>query len=155
MKQIMTIILMSLVFTGCIDNPLQSKSERAINTLEGELTKYTKSISIGNKDMKTYLQNKYPNIYVDDSVEILSFGFEPYVNKVFIILKKDSMKIKLTTPCIGLSCDADKSDVILFTENKEKIKDAIKRHVSKSYEVEAISLKKHKDINCSKYNNKL
>jgi len=123
---------MTLLLTGCIDNPFaESKEEKALSTLEKEFTEYTTSLA-GNKDIKSYLQTEYPDIYLDDFVEILSFGSEPYKHHVYIIMK-DGIKIKLTTPCMGLSCGADRDDVILYTTNKEKIKNAIKQYVTQKY----------------------
>ena len=131
------LILMTLLLTGCIDNPFsETKEEKALSTLENELTEYTASLAT-NKDVKSYLQTKYPDIYLDDSVKILSFGSEPYNYNVYIILK-DNIEIRLTTPCIGLGCAVDKDDVILYTENKEKIKDAIKMYIEQPKE-EAIN----------------
>ena len=53
----------------------------------------------------------------------------PYEHNVFIVIE-DDIKIKLTTPCVGLSCGAKKDDVILFTKNKESIKDAILNYIN-------------------------
>jgi len=133
------LIIMTLLLTGCVDNPLtESKEEKAITSLEGEFTKYLITVT-DKKQIKSYLQKEYPAIYKNDTVKILSFGSEPCANNVFINLK-DGIEIKLTTPCIGLSCGARRDDVILYTKNKEKIKDAIKMYIEQPKEESTLSL---------------
>ena len=57
-----TLLLMALLLTGCIDNPfVESKEEKALFSLEKELTEYATSLR-GNKDVKSFLQTKYPEI---------------------------------------------------------------------------------------------
>ena len=166
-----TLLLMVLLLAGCIDNPLtESKEEKALSSLEKELTEYATSLT-GNRDIKSYLQTKYPEIYADDSVEILSFGSEPYKHHIFIVMEK-GIKIMLTTPCVGLSCGVKRDDVILYTKNKEKIKDVIRQYVAQSNkaaanssgkvffdgkmigEVKRIPVEGFKDINCSNFSKK-
>ena len=168
MKKIILITsaLITMLFSGCSSNPFfDTKEEKAVALLEKELTDYT--IQISKKNITTNLQKAYPKIYKNDSIEIISFGSRVFANRVVLELEGNDIQIKLITPCTALSCEPRRDDVVLFTKNKDKIKEAIKAYLNnekiteasnssgkKIREVTKIKIEKREssaDINCSLY----
>ena len=107
-----------------------TRAEKAIIILEDELTEYANSIK-GNKTIKSYLQKEYSALYENDYVEIISYGPSYSSHEVLIQLKDEDIKIILINPCVVMSCGPTRDDVTLFTKNKEEIKDAISKYISR------------------------
>jgi len=123
------IIAIVLLSTGCFSNPfVTTNEEKAIALLEKELTTYSLKFS-EKQNSKSYLQEQYPDIYKKDNVKIISFGYEPYTNKVYVSFKDGTHTVKLVPPrTLASSKKPSKDDVITFTKNKEKIKEAIRAY---------------------------
>lgn len=124
LKKTITAILIFLIFSGCSD----SKEDLAISALEQELTEYTQSLS-KQGEIKSYLQETYPKIYTEDRVKILSLGEGLYSPDVFLNFKGSGVSVSLHSNYIVNESRFVRGDLIVFTKNKEKIKEAIRNYL--------------------------